>query len=313
MPNILKFIPGWGLVVVIALIWLASGTYQVAPGEAGVVLRFGAWTGVAVGPGLHWHLPWPIERVYKPDVERTRRVEVGFETVRSEPLQYREKPEESLMLTKDENIVDNSFIVQYRVTDPVKFLFNVKNPDEAVKVAAESAMRGVVGSRLIDDILTTEKTAIQEDTKRLLQQLLDKYESGIFVINVQLQDVNPPDEVADAFKDVASAREDRQKLINQSQSYQNDIIPKARGEAEKMIREAEAFKEERIKRAEGDADRFISILEEYQKAPEVNRTRLYLETMELILPKVQIYLIDEKASGGVVPYVPISREGGAGR
>lgn len=309
VPGFIKGLGGWGLVVVLLGIWLISGAYQVEAGEVAVVRRFGRALEQPIGPGLHWHVPWPVERVDIINIT-VQRIEVGFRTINTEPLDYVDMPEESLMLTKDENIVSNTFTVQYRVGDPIKFLFNIEDPEGTIRAAAESAMRATVGSRTIDDILTTGKSEIQLETTRLLQDLMYKYDSGILVDNVLLQDVNPPDEVVDAFKEVASAREEKQRLINEAQSYQNDVIPKARGEAQKQLREAEAFRAERVERAEGDAQRFKAILAEYRKAPAINRTRMYLEVMEQLLPGMEVYVVDAE-TGGIVPYLPL--KGGSGQ
>lgn len=299
----------WGVLAVLILLWLASGTYQVNPGEVGVVRRFGRAV-TTTGLGLHWHLPWPVETVDTPNVELARRVEVGFRT--RGPGNYEEIPEESLMLTGDENIVHAEVIAQYKIKDPVQFLFNVRDPDEVVRSALEASLRAVVGSRLIDEVLTTGKTQVQDETQRQLQGLLDRYESGIQVLAVQLQDVQPPDQALQAFKDVASAREQKQRLINEAQSYRNDVIPKARGEAEKILREAEAYAAEQVAQARGEAARFLAILEEYRAGQEVNRTRLYLEAMEEVLGKSEVYVIDPD-TGGILPLLPLQGEGGGAR
>lgn len=299
-------IPVWTVLVVVLLLWLGSGIYQVEPGEVGVIRQFGRYARTST-PGLHWRVPYPVEQVNIVQMESTRQIEVGYRTVRQG--EFREVKEESLMLTADENIVDLEFTVQYRVKDPVQFLFNVRNPEEAVRVAAESAIRATVGSRMVDHVLTTGRAEVQQETHRLLQELMDKYESGVLILSIQLQDVNPPEQVIDAFKDVASAREEKQRLINDAQSYQNDVIPKARGEAEKQLREAEAFAAERVARADGDAKRFLAILEEYEKGREVNRTRMYLEAMEQLLQGMEVYVVDEQAGRGIVPYLPLGPGG----
>ncbi len=316
-PKInLPSVPLWGVLLIIMLVWLGVGTYQVGPGEAGVIRRFGRAVEVTA-PGLHWHLPWPVERVDTVDVQKARRVEVGFRTLQaSPPAQYKEVPEESSMLTGDENIVHVEVAVQYQISDPRKYLFNVRDPEQQVRAALEASLRAVVGRRTIDEVLTTGKAEVQDETLALLQGLLDRYDSGIRAIIVQLQDVSPPKQAADAFKAVASAREEKQRLINESETYRNDIIPKARGEAEKTLREAEAFQAEQISRAKGDAARFLSILQEYRAAKEINRTRMYLETMEQILPGMEIYIVDAN-TGGVMPYLPLGKaaaaRGGAGQ
>ncbi len=296
--------------VALAVIWLLTGIYFVGPQEAGVVRRFGEFVR-QTEPGAHYHLPYPIETLVKPKVKELKRIEVGFRTIRqTPPQQYRDIPEQSEMLTGDENIVNLDFIVQYRIVDAAKYLFNVKNQPETVMKASEAAIRYVVGKNSIDEVLTENKTKIQNDTQETLQLILDRYNSGISVNTVKLQDVQPPEEVADAFKDVASAIQDKDRLINQAEGYKNDIIPKARGEAAKLIKEAEAYKEERIKRAEGDVARFISILTEYNKAKTVTKQRLYIEAMEAILPGIEKFIIDSDGSGGLFNVLQLKKEGG---
>ena len=285
-------------VVLAALaIWLLTGTYMVGPDEVGVVRTFGEHTRVAQS-GLNWHFPVPIETVNTPKVTEVKRIEIGFRTLRNG--QYRTVEKESLMLTGDENIVDAEMIVQYKIKDPVAYLFNIVEPELTVREAAEASLRTVVGRNKIDETLTTGKFTIQEETKFQLQSILDLYESGIHVVAVQLQDVSPPKEVIGAFKDVASAKEDKNRMVNQAEGYRNDVIPKARGEAEAMIRDAEGFKESRIKRAEGDAAKFTTILQEYQKAKSITEKRLYLETMEKVLPGIEKIIIPDKDSGNIL-------------
>ena len=285
-------------VVLAALaIWLLTGTYMVGPDEVGVVRTFGEHTRVAQS-GLNWHFPVPIETVKTPKVTEVKRIEIGFRTLRNG--QYRTVEKESLMLTGDENIVDAEMIVQYKIKDPVAYLFNIVEPELTVREAAEASLRTVVGRNKIDETLTTGKFTIQEETKFQLQSILDLYESGIHVVAVQLQDVSPPKEVIGAFKDVASAKEDKNRMVNQAEGYRNDLIPKARGEAEAMIRAAEGFRESRIKRAEGDAAKFTTILQEYRKAKSITEKRLYLETMEKVLPGIEKIIIPDKDSGNIL-------------
>ena len=285
-------------VVLAALaIWLLTGTYMVGPDEVGVVRTFGEHTRVAQS-GLNWHFPVPIETVNTPKVTEVKRVEIGFRTLRNG--QYRTVEKESLMLTGDENIVDAEMIVQYKIKDPVAYLFKIVEPELTVREAAEASLRTVVGRNKIDETLTTGKFTIQEETKFQLQSILDLYESGIHVVAVQLQDVSPPKEVIGAFKDVASAKEDKNRMVNQAEGYRNDLIPKARGEAEAMIRAAEGFRESRIKRAEGDAAKFTTILQEYRKAKSITEKRLYLETMEKVLPGIEKIIIPDKDSGNIL-------------
>ena len=278
-------------------LWLFTGTYMVGPDEIGVVRTFGKYTRVAQS-GLNYHFPYPIEQVNTPAVTEVKRIEIGFRTLRNG--QYRSVEKESLMLTGDENIVDAEMIVQYKIKDPVKYLFRIVEPELTVRQAAEASLRTVVGRNKIDETLTTGKFKIQEETKIQLQLILDKYDSGIHVVAVQLQDVSPPKEVIGAFKDVASAKEDKNRMINQAEGYRNNVIPIARGEAEAMIRDAEGFKQARIKRSEGDAVKFTTILREYRKAKSITQKRLYLETMERVLPNIEKIIIPDKNSGNML-------------
>ena len=297
----------FGVILVLAIIlYLASGIFVVAPDEQGVIRRFGKFTRTE-SPGLNYHLPYPIETVVTPAITQVKRVEIGFRTISlGPPARYREVPAEALMLTGDENIVSAQAIVQYKIKDAVSYLFNIILPEDTVKNAAEAALRQIIGERNIDEALTIGKYEIQEETKKLLQELLDAYESGILVVAVQLQDVNPPNEVQNAFKDVASAKEDKSKYINQAQGYKNDLIPKARGEAVKMIREAEAYKIEKIKKAEGEIAKFNSILVEYEKGEYVTQTRLYLETMEEIFPAMNKVIVDLKENQSLINLLQLS-------
>ena len=289
-----KIIP---LLVAALALWLFTGVYMVGPDEVGVVRTFGEYTRVAQS-GLNYHFPYPIEQVNTPAVTEVKRIEIGFRTLRNG--QYRTVEKESLMLTGDENIVDAEMIVQYKIKDPEAYLFKIVEPELTVREAAEASLRTVVGRNKIDETLTTGKFQIQEGTKTQLQLILDKYESGIHVVAVQLQDVSPPKEVIGAFKDVASAKEDKNRMINQAEGYRNDIIPKARGEAEAMIRDAEGFRESRIKRSEGDAAKFTTILKEYRKAKSITQKRLYLETMERVLPGIEKIIVPDKDSGNML-------------
>ena len=278
-------------------LWLFTGVYMVGPDEVGVVRTFGEFTRVAQS-GLNYHFPYPIEQVNTPAVTEVKRIEIGFRTLRNG--QYRSVEKESLMLTGDENIVDAEMIVQYKIKDPVKYLFRIVEPELTVREAAEASLRTVVGRNKIDETLTTGKFKIQEETKIQLQLILDKYDSGMHVVAVQLQDVSPPKEVIGAFKDVASAKEDKNRMINQAEGYRNNVIPIARGEAEAMIRDAEGFKQARIKRSEGDAVKFTTILREYRKAKSITQKRLYLETMERVLPNIEKIIIPDKNSGNML-------------
>lgn len=304
--------PAWRIVLVVGvLLWLASGIYIVGPDEVGVVQRFGAFNR-ETQPGPHYRWPFPVESVQTPKVTQIRRVEVGLRTVGRRTQfasgQLQDVPQESLMLTGDENIVDVQFIVQYIIRDAKNFLFNVQHQHETVKSVAEAAMREVIGRNKIDAVLTTDKLAIQNDARREMQEMLDRYKAGVRIVAVQLQNVHPPKEVIDAFKDVASAREDKSRFINEADAYRNDLLPKARGQAAVMENRAEAYKQTQIRRAKGDAARFLSVLTEYNKAKDVTRKRLYLETMERILsnPETEKLIMSDEALRGAVPYLPLS-------
>jgi len=293
----------------IALIfWLFTGVYTVGPDEVGVVQRFGKYIRV-VQSGLNYHMPFPIETVKTPKVTEVKRIEIGFRTIGKN--QYRTVERESLMLTGDENIVDAELIVQYKIKDPLNYLFNFIGPELTMREASEASLRTVVGRHNIDEALTSGKLMIQEETKELLQSILDKYETGIQVVAVQLQDVSPPKQVIDSFKDVASAKEDKNRMINEAEGYRNNVIPKARGEAQAMIREAEGFREARISRAEGDVAKFKAILKEYSKAKDVTRKRLYLEAMEEILPGLEKYIVPSGEDGNLLNLLNLGGTKGA--
>lgn len=301
------------LAAILVALWLLSGIYIVEPDEVGVVQRFGAYA-YTTESGPHYHLPIPIETVQTPKVTQVKRVEIGFRSLfdrQGMPAQIRAVPEESLMLTGDENIVDVQFIVQYRIGDPINYLFKISEPDATLKNAAEAAMREVIGNDRIDSALTSGKLEIQNKTRDLLQEMLNRYDSGMDIIAVQLQDVHPPQEVADAFKDVASAREDKVRFVNEADAYLNDIIPKARGRSAAMENEAQGYKEQQVLKARGEAARFTAMLEEYVKAPEITRQRLFLETMEAILanPTLEKIIMSDEALKQAVPYLPLEGMG----
>ena len=293
----------------IALIfWLFTGVYTVGPDEVGVVQRFGKYIRMAQS-GLNYHMPFPIETVKTPKVTEVKRIEIGFRTIGKN--QYRTVERESLMLTGDENIVDAELIVQYKIKEPINYLFNFVGPELTMREASEASLRTVVGRHNIDEALTSGKLMIQEETKELLQSILDKYETGIQVVAVQLQDVSPPKQVIDSFKDVASAKEDKNRMINEAEGYRNNVIPKARGEAQSMILEAEGFRESRISRAEGDVAKFKAILKEYSKAKDVTRKRLYLEAMEEILPGLEKYIVPSGEDGNLLNLLNLGGTKGA--
>ena len=282
------------LIGIALVLWMLTGIYVVGPDEVGVVQTFGKYSRAAQS-GLNYHFPFPIEKVSTPKVTEVKRIEIGFRTVGKN--QYQSIARESLMLTGDENIVDAEMIVQYKIKDPVAYTFNFIEPELTVRQASEASLRTVVGRHNIDEALTSGKFMIQEESKELIQNILDKYNTGILVVAVQLQDVSPPEQVIAAFKDVASAKEDKNRMVNQAEGYRNDIIPKARGEAQAQIREAEGYKEARIARAEGDVSKFNAVLKEYRKSKEVTETRMFLETAEEILSDREKIIVPDGKEG----------------
>ena len=292
-----------GIILLLLVVWIVPGTfYFVEPDEEGVVTRFGKFHHTA-SPGLHFKFPSPIEHAATPKIRQVRRAEIGFRAAEGRPLQR--VPAESLMLTGDQNIIDINLVVQYRIMDSVKYLFNVRRPHKLIRDSAETVIRGIIGSKKIDEALTTGKAEIQVLAKDQIQVLLERYDSGLQVVQIQLQDVHPPEQVEAAFKDVVSAREDKERMINEAQGYRNAVIPEARGQAAKIVREAEGYRERVIKTAEGDASRFLQQYAEYKKAPNITRKRLYLETMEEILPTVKKFIMDNKKGNGVLPILPL--------
>ena len=293
------------IVGVMLFIWLASGSYTVGPDQRGIVLRFGQHV-ATTDPGFHWHWPYPLEAVLRPKVTEVQRAEIGFRSIDpGPPARYADVTSESLMLTGDENIIDIDLVVQYRIADPANYLFKVRHLSDTVKSASEAALREVIGRRHIDEALTVGKLEIQEETKALLQAILNTYEAGLQIIAVQLQEVQPPKQVIDAFKDVASAREDRARFINEAEGYRSAIIPEVRGQVEVVLRQAEAYREEKIRRAQGETQRFLQVLGEYQAAKEITRKRLLLETLEEVLPQMDKIILEERAGPHVLPILPL--------
>jgi modulator of FtsH protease HflK len=301
-PQLLGAILG-----VIVVVWLASGSYIVGPDQRGIVLRFGKHV-VTTDPGFHWHWPYPFETVLRPKVTEVQRVEIGFRTIDpGPPARYADVASESLMLTGDENIIDIDLVVQYRIADPAKYLFNVRNLSDTFKSASEAALREVIGRRHIDEALTIGKLEIQEETKALLQSILSAYEAGLQIVAMQLQEVQPPRQVIDAFKDVASAREDKVRFINEANGYRSAVIPEVRGKVEMILREAEAYREEKIRRAQGEAQRFLQVLGEYRQAKEITRKRLLLETLEEVLPQMDKIILEDGAGTNLLPILPLGK------
>jgi membrane protease subunit HflK len=289
------------LAFLVLAVW--QSTFIVAPDEEGVVKRFGDVVRTA-GPGPHLKIPF-IETVLHPKVEKLHRIEIGFRTDRQNRVQV--LPQEAQMLTDDLNIIAVEFIVQYKIKNARDYLFKVDEIDDTIEKAGEAAMREVIGKSKIDDALTTGKAQIQEGAQSLLQRILDQYQAGVQIAAVQLKDVNPPDAVAAAFKDVQSAKEDREKLINQAQGYRNDIIPKAKGEAAQVVNQAKGYAQARLARAEGEATRFLKTLKEYEQARDIISKRIYIETMEDVLGGVEKIILDGKAADRMLPYLPVDR------
>jgi membrane protease subunit HflK len=316
--RVKKFMPGgFGgasgiifIVAILAVIWGLSGFYRVQADEQGVVLRFGKFT-AQTSPGLNYHLPWPIETVYTPKVTTVNRVEIGMrggqEDRQSSNIVTRDVPEESLMLTGDENIVDVDFAVFWVITNAADFLFNIQNPEGTVKAVAESTMREIIGQNNIQPILTEQRQSNEERVKDLMQATLDGYGAGIGITQVKMQKVDPPAAVIDAFRDVQAARADQERARNEANSYANRVVPEAQGEAFGIRREAEAFRAQTVAEADGEASRFAAILREYENAKGVTRERIFLETMERVVARSSTIVVDTKNGSGVVPYLPLDQ------
>jgi len=293
------------LLIIFAGIWAATGFYRVNPQQQGVVLRFGEWVRTTA-PGLHYHLPYPIETVLKPEVTRDNRIEIGFRDIGGNSSTRRDIADESQMITGDENIVDIDFVVFWRIADAGQYLFNLAEPEDTIKVAAEAVMREIIGRTPIQTALTEGRQDIQVQARSQLQELLNDYGTGVRVRDVQLLAVDPPADVIDAFNEVQRARQDRDRLKNEAEAFRNDIVPRARGAAAKLIAEAQAYGAEVVNRAKGDSSRFDQVYSAYAANPDVTRERIYIETVEEIFTNVEKIIIDEDASGsGVVPYLPL--------
>ena len=288
-------------VLILLIIWIISGFYKVNANEQGVILRFGEWVRTTQ-PGLHYHLPYPIETAKTPKVTKINKTEIGFVTFRDSK---RLLLEESLMLTGDENIVDINFSVFWIIKDAGKFLFNIRNPEKTTKSVSESVMREVIANTAIASVLAEGRKEIELQSIQEIQLVLDNYGSGVQITQLQLQKVDPPDQVIDSFRDVQRARADKEKIINEAKAYRNDIIPKARGEGAQIVQQAEAYNKEVIARSEGDINRFNSILSSYKNNESVTKNRIYLETLEAILQNANKVIIDTKQGSGVLPYLPL--------
>ncbi|MCP8937205.1 FtsH protease activity modulator HflK [Alsobacter sp. SYSU M60028] len=292
------------------LLWAATGFYTVRPDEVGLNLVFGRYVGTTQ-PGLNYNFPYPIGSVVKPRVTVVNTTEVGYRT--SDPMRRvssRDVTEESLMLTGDENIVDIDFAVQWQI-NPAKaadYVFNIQSPESSVKAVAESAMREVVGRRNIQQILTTDRGPVEAEVKQVMQDTLNHYGAGVEIRLVQLQKVDPPAQVIDAFRDVQAARQDQDRARNEADTYASKVVPEARGEAARIVQEAEAYRERVVAEANGQASRFTQVYEEYRKAPDITRQRMYLETMERVLGGADKIIVDQNSAGaqGIVPYLPLN-------
>ena len=315
--KIKNFLPGGSasggkpiglILLILVFVWLASGLYRVLPDEQGVVIRFGKFI-KTTQPGLNYHIPFPVEAVETPKVTKVNRIDIGFRSERDSGFSsgggVADVPQESLMLTGDENIVNIDFSVFWVIKDAGKFLFKIQDPEGTVKAAAETAMREVIAKSKIQPILTEGRSVIEVETQEIIQSILDDYESGIQITQVQTQKADPPDQVINAFRDVQAARADMERSKNEAEAYANDVIPRARGEAAKILQAAEAYKNQVVAKAEGEASRFVSIYNEYAKAKEVTQERMYLETMEKVLADIEKVIIEKNVGSGVVPYLPL--------
>ncbi len=292
------------LAVVALVVWALTGFYVVEEGTRGVVLRFGEYRTTTL-PGLQWHVPWPVEEVKTVNIQNVNTVEIGYRSTGQG--QEQSVPREALMLTEDENIVDMNVAVQYDIKDPEDLIFNVADdPREVVRGAAESALREVVGTNVLDFVLTEGRADVVRETQERLQQFLDRYMTGINVIAVEMQDAQPPREVKPAFDDAVKAREDQVRIINEAEAYRNDILPRARGQAAREIQEAQGYKEAIIAQADGEASRFEQILIQYERAPDITRQRMYLEKMEQVLSNSSKLMLDQQGGNNVI-YLPLDQ------
>ena len=279
----------------LVLLWLASGVYLVPTEQQAVLTTFGAIAADQITPGVGWHWPWPMGRVHKLKARELKRAFIGGE-VADEANAIPAHPVISQFLTGDQNIINVRAVVQYSIAEPAQYLFRARDVDGAVAAAAEAALGQQISSRAVDEVLTTEKIAIQEEVRRISQDLVDGQGLGVVLSTVNIRSVTPPPEAADAFRDVASARADAVRIVNEAEGYSNDILPRARGEAEQMLSSSRGYRERKIQRAQGDAARFDRLASEYRRNPEVTRNRLFLETMEEVLPRLRKTIIDDKGN-----------------
>lgn len=290
----------WGLMALVA-VWLASGFYQVQPNEEGVVLRFGAYS-ETTDAGLHYHLPYPIEEVRKVNITQERSINLGVTEKYGAPNSF----SESHMLTGDENIVDINLTIVWRIENARDYLFSMQNPDQTVRVAAQSVLREIVGQSQMMPIISGDRGKVEDETKEELQKVLDEFHSGIKIVRVKLQKADPPKQVVDAFNEVQRAKADMERFKNEAEAYRNEILPKAKGEATQRLQNAEAYRQAVINKAQGEANRFKSVYNAYREGKDVTAKRLYLETMEEVLAKSNKVILDPSAKGSnVVPYLPL--------
>lgn len=317
-PGGFDFKISW-IIAAVALLWLATGFYQVQPNEQGVVLRFGKYADTT-DAGLHYHLPYPIEEVVKVNITQERSINLGVaeayttanrvairngQTGNADPLK---SFTESHMLTGDENIVDVNLTVVWRIKNAKDYLFSMQDPDNTVRVAAQSVLREIVGQSEMQAIITGDRGKVEDETKAELQKVMDEFRSGIEIVRVKLQKADPPKQVVDAFNEVQRAKADMERFKNEAEAYRNEILPKARGEASQLLQNAQAYKEAVVNKAQGEAERFNSVYNAYKEGKNVTARRMYLETMEDVLEKSQKIILDQgKAGNGVVPYLPLDK------
>lgn len=300
-----------GALSIILVIWLLSGFYMVREGEQAAITRFGAFNRIATA-GANYHIPAPIESVEKVRVDHIQREEIGFRSSGSGAINFSKSnvkpfPEESLMLTGDENIADVNFFVQWRVSNIEDYLYQVKSVKTVVKSLAESAMREVIGNSTIAEAQTEGRAKVEAEAKHLVQQTLDEYKAGVIIENLNLLKVDPPAEVIDSFRDVQTARADKERKVNQAESYRNDILPKARGEAAKIVQESEGYKNQVVAKAKGEAEKFKEIYAQYEKAKDITKKRMYLDTMETVLSGMNKVIISDGLNKSMTPYLPLKQ------
>lgn len=297
----------WLVLAALILFWFATGVYTVGPGEVGLVRQFGRFT-VQTGPGLNYRLPWPVQEVDVVNISQVRRSEVGFRTIEGQggTAEQVRVPEESMMLTSDKNIADVQILVLYQVRDALLYLFGTEDPERFLRVNTEIALRSVVGAMNIDHIMIEGRPEVESGTWNMLQKLMDDHNTGLHIVGIELQVVDPPEQVREAFYDVVRAKADEERIKREAEGYSFDVVPRARGDASRIIQEATAYRDERILIAQGEANMFLAILEEYRRAPEVTRRRLFLETMEVVLADTEKIIIDPAVGDNLTPLLPLT-------